>query len=91
MAKDLEIGQNPIAEVENTEEKEKGRQDFDIIEMEDSPPSRQAVESGPEEDDGTTKPGLPFSKARCIALVATVTGASFLNVGSIAIKAYDVS
>jgi hypothetical protein len=25
-------------------------------------------------------PGLPFSKARCIALVATVTGASFLNV-----------
>lgn len=24
--------------------------------------------------------GLPFSKARCIALVATVTGASFLNV-----------
>lgn len=83
MAKDLEIGQNPIAEVENTEEKEKGRQDFDIIEMEDSPPSRQAVESGPEEDDGTTKPGLPFSKARCIALVATVTGASFLNTLSI--------
>jgi hypothetical protein len=28
------------------------------------------------------EPGLgpPFSKARCIALVATVTGASFLNV-----------
>jgi hypothetical protein len=24
--------------------------------------------------------GLPFSKARCIALVATVTGAAFLNV-----------
>lgn len=83
MAKDLEIGQNPIAEVENTEEKEKGRQDFDIIEMEDSPPSRQAVESGPEEDDGRTKPNLLFSKARCIALVATVTGASFLNTLSI--------
>lgn len=30
------------------------------------------------EDDGD-KTGLPFSKARCIALVATVTGASFLN------------
>ncbi|KAH8912261.1 MFS general substrate transporter [Coniochaeta sp. PMI_546] len=28
-------------------------------------------------------PGLPFSKARCIALVATVTGASFLNTLSI--------
>ncbi|GAP91933.2 putative major facilitator superfamily transporter [Rosellinia necatrix] len=26
-----------------------------------------------------TPPALPFSKARCIALVATVTGASFLN------------
>jgi hypothetical protein len=26
--------------------------------------------------------GLPFSKARCIALVATVTGAAFLNVRS---------
>jgi hypothetical protein len=26
--------------------------------------------------------GLPFSNARCIALVATVTGASFLNVSS---------
>lgn len=25
-------------------------------------------------------PALPFSKARCIALVATVAGASFLNV-----------
>lgn len=27
-------------------------------------------------------PALPFSKARCIALVATVAGASFLNVSS---------
>ena len=26
------------------------------------------------------KPGLPLPKARCIALVATLTGASFLNV-----------
>lgn len=26
---------------------------------------------------------LPFSKARCIALVATVTGASFLNVSQV--------
>jgi hypothetical protein len=28
-------------------------------------------------------PSLPFSKARSIALVATLTGASFLNVGVI--------
>lgn len=33
-------------------------------------------------DDGKDEqpPPLPFSKARCIALVATVTGAAFLNV-----------
>lgn len=35
--------------------------------------------SGVESVD-TEKSTLPFSKARCIALVATVTGASFLNV-----------
>ena len=39
--------------------------------------------------NGTVQPpvepgsGLPFSKARCIALVATVTGASFLNVSTL--------
>lgn len=38
-------------------------------------PRSDLSESG-EED----APALPFSKARCIALVATVTGASFLNV-----------
>jgi hypothetical protein len=38
--------------------------------------------------DGAVQPAdepasaLPFSKGRCIALVATVTGASFLNVSS---------
>jgi hypothetical protein len=31
----------------------------------------------------TSSPGLPFSKARCIALVATLTGASFLNVSRV--------
>lgn len=30
--------------------------------------------------DGSGYDGLPMSKARCIALVATVTGAAFLNV-----------
>lgn len=34
----------------------------------------------PHDDDEPPKSDLPFSKARCIALVATVTGASFLNV-----------
>ncbi|KAK4651710.1 hypothetical protein QC762_601070 [Podospora pseudocomata] len=33
----------------------------------------------PHDDDEPPKSDLPFSKARCIALVATVTGASFLN------------
>ncbi|KAI0869158.1 major facilitator superfamily transporter [Hypoxylon argillaceum] len=37
-------------------------------------PTSDVSESG--KDDA---PALPFSKARCIALVATVTGASFLN------------
>ena len=46
--------------------------------------------------DGAVQPaeentnGLPFSKARCIALVATVTGASFLNV-SLTSSITDVS
>ena len=31
-------------------------------------------------DDESESQKLPFSKGRCIALVATVTGASFLNV-----------
>lgn len=34
-------------------------------------------------DDDDHKDDLPLSKARCIALVATVTGASFLNVRTI--------
>lgn len=34
-------------------------------------------------DDRETSSPLPFSKARCIALVATVTGASFMNVSYI--------
>ena len=33
-----------------------------------------------EQNQDEDKPQLPFSKARCIALVATVTGASFMNV-----------
>lgn len=41
----------------------------------------QAVESAAVGADGEEQPaGLPFSKARCIALVITVTGAAFLNV-----------
>ncbi|KAI1415634.1 drug resistance protein [Hypoxylon sp. FL1857] len=81
MTGQLEINQHPTADIENIQEK---RQDFDITETE-NPLSSQAIEGGAEgdDDDGTIKPGLPFSKARCIALVATVTGASFLNILSI--------
>ncbi|KAL7628293.1 hypothetical protein AAE478_002493 [Parahypoxylon ruwenzoriense] len=63
---------------------EKSRRDFDISEVAGSPPSpNQVAEGRAESDDGTGKPSLPFSKAKCIALVATVTGASFLNTLSI--------
>lgn len=81
MARQLDIEQHPAVVTGNDEEKR--QQDFDIIETENSPRSDQAVEAGPEGDDGPIKPTLPFSKARCIALVATVTGASFLNVRNI--------
>ncbi|KAH7328732.1 major facilitator superfamily transporter [Stachybotrys elegans] len=43
-----------------------------------------AEASGPEADDAADeKAALPFSKARCIALVATVTCAAFLNTLSV--------
>ncbi len=45
-----------------------------------SPGSVASGEDEQGEEVQDAKPGLPFSKARCIALVATVTGASFLNV-----------
>jgi hypothetical protein len=47
----------------------------------EQPPSaldRKDEEVVAQEEEG--KPGLPFSKARAIALVITVTAASFLNV-----------
>lgn len=45
------------------------------------------ISSGEDATDGeleavTRSNELPFSKARCIALVATATGSSFLNVSS---------
>ncbi|KAI0420502.1 major facilitator superfamily transporter [Xylaria grammica] len=44
-------------------------------ELGDAPEATSDVSDSGKEDE----PPLPFSKARCIALVATVTGASFLN------------
>jgi len=50
------------------------------------PLSMKDVEIGAREDgnggggNNGNGDGLPFSKARCIALVVTVTGAAFLNV-----------
>lgn len=63
--------------------------DPDTGEISNAPASGSESVSIREETSGiddtvqpTVEPGsgLPFSKARCIALVATVTGASFLNV-----------
>jgi len=44
----------------------------------------EAVENVDDSDtpDQGQQPSIPFSKGRCIALVATVMGASFLNVGA---------
>ncbi|KAI1456861.1 drug resistance protein [Annulohypoxylon moriforme] len=80
MTRQLGIDQHPVADTENAEEKRE--EQLDIVQTENRT-ANQAVEIEPEDDDDTTKPTLPFSKARCIALVATVTGASFLNTLSI--------
>lgn len=46
----------------------------------ENPPPGPGSCSPAEVDGDTAKSELPFSKARSIALVVTVTGASFLNV-----------
>lgn len=46
-------------------------------------PQESASNKSESSDDDDHKDDLPLSKARCIALVATVTGASFLNVRTI--------
>lgn len=84
MVRQLDIEQHPAVDARD-EFDEKREQDIDVIETENPPRSDQAVGGGLDGDDGPTKPALPFSKARCIGLVATVTGASFLNVRSIVI------
>ncbi|KAI0171973.1 drug resistance protein [Hypoxylon sp. FL1284] len=81
MTRQLDIQQHPAGDTGYGEKKR--QEDFDIIEAENLAQSDHAVEAGPDEHDGPTKSKLPFSKARCIALVATVTGASFLNTLSI--------
>ncbi|OTB06559.1 hypothetical protein M426DRAFT_318956 [Hypoxylon sp. CI-4A] len=81
MTRHPEIQQHSVVDTESIEEK--SQQDFNIVQTENSPPLGQVNESGAEEDDISIKSSLPFSKARCIALVATVTGASFLNTLSI--------
>lgn len=73
-------------------EKTSGRnKDQDQGKNETRPISRSKAQDGDgnsETDDASKKndddqPPLPFSKARCIALVATLTGASFLNASPI--------
>lgn len=48
---------------------------------------------GSELGDDASEDGLPMSRARCIALVATVTGAAFLNVSETTTRcmAWDIS
>lgn len=55
-----------------------GEEEVVVVGTQVTGPTSDVSESGGEQhhDD---EPTLPFSKARCIALVATVTGASFLN------------
>lgn len=53
-----------------------------------SRPQQQGTDSGTEDGgDGESDDGLPMSRARCIALVATVTGAAFLNVSELNVYA----
>ncbi|KAI5862642.1 drug resistance protein [Durotheca rogersii] len=63
---------------------EESQRDVEVGQVlgEPPPPPDQGAD-GRDESDEDDKPTLPFSKARCIALVATVTGASFLNILSI--------
>lgn len=42
--------------------------------------AKEGAQVQEQQQEQEQEPGLPFSKARCIALVATVTGAAFLNV-----------
>ena len=90
----LNMGENkPISERQPTVDAEKC-DGIERVELETRYPSdsragnppasassvRSGVECGAGDEEEKRPPGLPFSKARCIALVATVTGASFLNV-----------
>ncbi|CAJ2513031.1 Uu.00g011500.m01.CDS01 [Anthostomella pinea] len=78
------------AVVDTEKAEEAGRpQGLEIANAGEAPPASAASRpitigrAGNEDEDGEIKPKLPFSKARSIALVATVTGASFLNTLSI--------
>ncbi len=73
------------ADLEDEKLKELGELRLPTSDPSSRPPSVRTREDvaaaqvpGNEHDDG--EPKLPMSKARCIALVATVTGAAFLNV-----------
>lgn len=63
-----------------TEKNDAHRRSAEPCEENQSPESVASGAGGEGEDVDDTKPGLPFSKARCIALVVTLTGASLLNV-----------
>ena len=73
-----------LAVVADEKEKELGESRSPTSDRSASPSVRNQEHANPanEEphDDDDDEPKLPMSKARCIALVATVTGAAFLNV-----------
>ncbi|CAM1506846.1 Fc.00g064870.m01.CDS01 [Cosmosporella sp. VM-42] len=58
---------------------EKQRETQDETREPREPTSENGGHDSDDDDDSDSKDELPLSKARCIALVATVTGASFLN------------
>ena len=59
---------------------DKGVLQGDEKRIEREPTSEEASLSVVEVVENTEPPTLPFSKGRCICLVLTVTGASFINV-----------
>jgi hypothetical protein len=74
---------SPEKAIPQHNEKDRGGAAVQQPNSEDSEVSDVAELQVAGEDTQNLTPGLPFSKARAIALVATLTGASFLNVSQL--------
>jgi hypothetical protein len=78
---------NLRVEVKKGKEKEEGpTPEISRNKNETSSPDESTAAAIDQESQDDEPIGLPFSKARCIALVATVAGASFLNVSLAAFR-----